>query len=100
MANEPETDTEPRLGSAYWRALDETTEITVYPMTFGKGRVCIGPRHSMSVDDAWCYPTLSAAIAAAKAWDGTGDPPDGWTRNPQTGRRREDGDPERETRWW
>lgn len=36
-------------------------------------------------------------IAAAKAWDGTGDPPDGWIKQQlSTGRRRTNGDPAKE----
>jgi hypothetical protein len=101
MANEPETDTEPRYGSAYWRALpDGEREITVYPMLFGKANVCISYRGSTGIEDAWCYPTLHTAIAAAEAWDGNGDPPNGWTRNPSTGRRRDNGDPSTEYIRW
>jgi len=44
-------------------------------------------------DNRWCYPTLNGAARALVSWDGTGDPPDGWIRQPGTGRRRPDGDP-------
>lgn len=44
--------------------------------------------------DRWCYGTVPAAVAAAKAWDGVppGEP-DGWHRHPSSGRRRPNGDP-------
>jgi hypothetical protein len=35
-------------------------------------------------------------VRALKEWDGKGDPPDGWMRNPYDGRRRPDGDPARQ----
>jgi hypothetical protein len=53
-------------------------------------------------DRGWCYTgpyALVAALAAAKAWDGSSDTePAGWVRQvaPFTGRRRPDGDPDRE----
>lgn len=45
--------------------------------------------------DRWCYCTQDAARSALLKWDGTGDP-DGWHRHPSTGRRRPDGDKEKE----
>lgn len=46
---------------------------------------------------AYCYPwTPEGAIAAARHWDGEGDPPDGWIKEVGTERRRIDGDPARE----
>jgi hypothetical protein len=46
-------------------------------------------------EDRWCYAGYEKAAAALKTWDGTGEP-DGWHRHPNTGRRREEGDPELE----
>jgi hypothetical protein len=47
--------------------------------------------------DRWCYHTLFDASEALDAWDGgEGTEPTGWHRHPDTGRRREDGDPARE----
>lgn len=43
----------------------------------------------------WCYHTYEDAQRALDAWDGTGEP-EGWHRDPITGRRRPDGDPARE----
>ena len=63
-------------------------------MTFGKARLCY------SVDDmivdGWCYADPAVALAAAVLWDGSGDPLDGWHRNPFTGRRRPNADPAQE----
>lgn len=43
-------------------------------------------------EDRWCYPDRDKALAAYAAWDGCGEP-GGWHRHPDSGRRREDGDP-------
>lgn len=59
-------------------------------------RVCIGPAKMEYLDDVWCYHRAEDALAAAEAWNGEGDPPDGWHRHPMSGRRRPNGDPARE----
>lgn len=64
----------------------------LFHWTLIKGQV--GDR--ASYDDRWCYATQHLAEAALVAWSGEGDP-DGWHRHPSTGRRREGGDPGRET---
>ncbi len=44
---------------------------------------------------------MDAAVAALVTWDPDTEPePPGWFRNPDSGRRREGGDPEKETVWW
>jgi hypothetical protein len=86
----------PREGCLFSRLLEDGRQIDVTSMTFGKGRLCIGPIEGM-YDDGWCYASHVQAILAACAWDGEGDdPPFGWHRHIRTGRRRPDGDPERE----
>jgi hypothetical protein len=40
-----------------------------------------------SYDDRWCFETIPEAVNALDRWDGTGEP-QGWIRNPRTGRRR------------
>ena len=51
--------------------------------------------------DRYCYATREKAILAALIWDGQGsDPPCGWHRHVETGRRRHDGDPTREYVNW
>jgi len=86
--------TEAREGSLYWRDLGDGVEIVVYPMTFGKARLCYS--EDGFITNGFCYQDPARAIEAAKVWDGEGDPLDGWHRNPFTGRRRENGDPAKE----
>jgi hypothetical protein len=45
--------------------------------------------------DDWSYQDHRAAVVALNEWDGEGDPV-GWYSHHRTGRRRPDGDPERE----
>lgn len=88
---------EHRPDCLYWRALDEDTEVIVYPMTFGKARLCYGERGEWGcMESGWCYESPLRALEAARAWDGKGDPLDGWHRHVQSGRRREGGDPAKE----
>jgi len=84
----------------YWRALDDDFEICVWPMLGGKGRLTIGFRDTGTYEDGYCYPSRRQAIEAAKVWSGEGDPPDGWHRHIATGRRRENGDPSKESIRW
>ena len=42
--------------------------------------------------ERWCYHSVWDAMEALAAWDGYGEP-HGWHRHPETGRRREGGDP-------
>lgn len=47
--------------------------------------------------DRWCFHTYARAAAALADWDGEeGTDPWGWHRHPDTGRRRENGDPSTE----
>lgn len=51
--------------------------------------------------DRWCYSTLEKAQEALRAWSGeSGTEPMGWHRHPRTGRRRPDGDPNKEYVQW
>lgn len=48
--------------------------------------------------DRWCFSSYAKALTALAEWDGADDTePQGWHRHPDSGRRREDGDPARET---
>jgi hypothetical protein len=76
--------------------LPDGRAIAVYPLLMGTVRVVIGGIGDGGFDDAWCYAVPMAGRAAASAWDGKGDPPTGWFRHVQSGRRRPEGDPERE----
>lgn len=69
--------------------------IAIIPLMY-TAAVVIGRPHQLTwYDDRWCYHTVTDALTAARAWDGTGEP-DGWHRHPDTGRRRPGGDPARE----
>lgn len=52
--------------------------------------------------DRWCYHTYEDAYKALLAWglQGGDGEPQGWHRNPSTGRRRENGDPNKEIVNW
>jgi hypothetical protein len=67
---------------AFWKPLPDGRGVFVYAMVLDQGEVSIGGMETEARKDAvWMYDTVEHAIAAAKAWDGTGDPPaDGCTR--------------------
>ncbi|WP_423396044.1 hypothetical protein [Burkholderia sp. LMG 21824] len=89
-----------------WRAEDGYTDYRV----FTNGRDALVSRllftyailSDMTVHgygDRWCYSSYADAKASLDAWDGEGEPT-GWHRHPDSGRRRENGDPNRETINW
>lgn len=85
-------------GSIYFREInDSDLVIAVYPLLWGNAHVCLVEPLTGSVLDSFSYASPRAAIEAAKLWSGEGDAPEGWFRNPTTGRRRENGDPAKET---
>lgn len=90
-----ELNGEAHQGALYHRVIGDK-EIVVYPLIMGTVRVVVGDPGELSYNDAWCYSTAAAGLLAASVWDGEGDPPTGWFRNIRTGRRRPEGDPERE----
>jgi hypothetical protein len=59
----------------------------VMPLLFGAQVGVSRSTEAISFDDVWHYDTVAEAIEAMEAWDGTGEP-QGWVRNPKTGRRR------------
>jgi hypothetical protein len=61
--------------------------------------IVIGVIGDTSLSDRYCYHTYEAAKKALDAWSGIGDP-DGWHRNPGTGRRRKGGTKETEYVDW
>lgn len=89
-----------------WREEDGFTHYRLFPngrdamlMRLMFTHAIVADLSSMYYGDRWCYHTFEAAKAALDAWDGEGEPT-GWHRHPDTGRRREDGDPQRETVRW
>ena len=70
---------------------------TVSPLLFGAQLGVTRPEDWESFyDDVWHYETVEDAKQALECWDGHGEP-EGWHRHPKTARRREHGDPGRET---
>lgn len=84
----------------YQRQLDDGNEVTVWQMIGPQWRLCLGEQGSMYYDNAYCYRDKTVALRAAEQWTGHGDPLDGWHRQPSTGRRRENGDPAKEYKYW
>ena len=72
----------------------------IVKLLMGTGRICIGSITSWDsgYDEAFCYDTVGEAIIALLNWNGEGEP-DGWFRNPSTGRRRPDGNKSQEYMW-
>ncbi len=75
----------------------DTTDIPLHTTVLPDGRwltleLCrLGPCLTIGspalIDDLWIYATWASAEAAARTWDGTGEPPD-WTAHPLSGRTR------------
>ncbi len=87
------------MGLIHIKDLDNGLAIVVEPLLFARGRIELSDGDGYN--RGWDYPDLKEAIAAAEAWDGEGDPADGWVRMIQEGRiprRRPDGKPESEFR--
>jgi len=54
-------------------------------------------RSPSGYEDRWCFESRQLAIDALKEWNRETDAePMGWHRHPDTGRRRPEGDPEKE----
>ena len=79
-------------------------------VTWKDGRLCAIARMAytfallIDVDETgysrrFCYESLQDAVRALNNWSGVGEP-SGWHRDPVTGRRRPDGDHEREYVHW
>jgi hypothetical protein len=86
---------EDRAAALYVRDLPDGYHVVVYPMLFGKVRLCYCD--AVCVLNGYCYESRARAIEAALVWNGIGDPLDGWHRHPYSGRRRDGGDLNKET---
>ena len=63
-----------RPGALFWKPLADGREVTIYPLLGGKARFCVGPLADPNgYDVAYRYPTIKAAIDAAKEWDSEKD---------------------------
>lgn len=85
-----------REDALYYRVLPDGSDIAVYPLSVAWGQLAFTRAGTAGITDSYYYATREAAIAAARVWDGKGDAPVGWFRHPQSGRRREGGDPSKE----
>ena len=91
--------THPELADA-WDELDgcwaighapDGRRIAVIPLMYTSA-VIIGVAHQITwYDDRWCYHTVTDALTAARAWDGTGEPA-GWHNSPESQWRHVPGD--------
>jgi hypothetical protein len=91
----PEVDDLKRMGYLKpYRVFPSGKVCAIMPLNGGTDMIAVGI-HGYGHADAFYYRAGGNAAAALDAWDGEGEP-QGWWRNPRTGRRRTDGDPARE----
>lgn len=84
-------------GCTDYRAFENGRDAMVMPLLFTYAIIAdLTPAY---YGDRWCYHSYAAAKVALDTWDGEGEPT-GWHRHPDSGRRRENGDPVRETINW
>jgi hypothetical protein len=76
-----------RCGYRALRRLPDERWAALMPFMFTTAIIIVRDGDLHGIDARWCYHTAAAAQAALDAWDGTGEP-DGWHRDPMTGRRR------------
>ena len=80
----------------YRRVLDDGRVLYLQPMLAGNLRISLsGDEHDFGFHSNYCFHDSLEAWRSAIGWDGQGDP-EGWVRHIETGRRRPDGDAERE----
>ena len=84
-------------GRVFQRSPDQY--LLVYPLLFHWTLVEGTIGDTFGYDDRWCYRNEALAIAALEEWASRQflDEPIGWHRHPRSGRRRELGDPQKET---
>lgn len=85
-------------GAVAWKELADGSVIDVVKLLHGYANIAITKPEDMLFSvysDVWQYQSLTAALAAHKAWDGVGEPT-GWYRHYASARRRPDGDPAKE----
>lgn len=83
-----------------WRAgQTDDAWVDIVLLLGGQANVCLTPKAMpMTYTDHWTYHSFRAALDAVQAWDWPAEPePTGWHRHKPSNRRREDGDPDRET---
>lgn len=73
--------------------------VAVERLMFGEGQIVAARdahRWKDGREEMWLYKTFAQCVEAFFGWDGVGEP-DGWVRHVPSFRRREDGDPNKET---
>lgn len=76
----------------YWYKRDLPHGRVIHLQPAGaNARLTVGVTHGAGPEGTWCYGDHAAGWRAALGWNGEGDPPDGWHRHLDTGRRRKDG---------
>lgn len=61
----------------------------IYPLMYTHAIIIGNIGDKYGYNDRWCYHSIYAAKEALDAWNGEGEP-EGWHRNPRTGRRRDE----------
>jgi hypothetical protein len=90
-ANDPE-----RHWWLYRRVLDDGRVLYLQQMLGNNLRISLSrDEHDVGSHSNYCFHDVKEAWRSALGWDGEGDP-EGWVRHIETGRRRPDGDAERE----
>lgn len=85
------------LGYDHARQLADGTWLAVSRMTYNKGRLFYNLDYC-GFEACYCYTSVPEALAAMEAFDPEKDEePQGWFRDPRTGRRRPGGDKSLET---
>lgn len=80
----------------YRRVLDDGRVLYLWPMLGNNLRISLSrDEHDKGFHSNYCYHDTREAWRSALGWDGNGDP-EGWVRHIETGRRRPEGDAERE----
>lgn len=97
----PEAVPRAHEGALYVRTLADGRFVSVQPMGWGKTYLHLSPAAVAPwYDRTFVYADRRRCLLAAMLWDGEGDPMEGWERDIMTGRRREGGDPNKETVRW
>lgn len=86
-----------------WEYLDakpfgEGRYIATHRLMYTHAIVTGHTKDTVAYDDRWCYHDYASAKKAFEEWNPEiTSEPNGWHRHPNTGRRREGGDPTKET---
>ena len=76
----------------YWYKRDLPHGRVIHLQPAGaNARLTVSLADGAGPEGTWCYADHAAGWRAALGWNGEGDPPDGWHRHMDTGRRRKDG---------